>query len=31
MAMTPDLWLGAAVAFLLLGYLIVVLARTERF
>jgi len=31
MAMTPDLWLGAAVAFLLLGYLIVVLARPERF
>ena len=31
MVMTPDLWLGAAVALFLLAYLVVVLARPERF
>ena len=29
--MTPDLWLGAAVTLFLLAYLVVVLARPERF
>lgn len=29
--MTPDLWLGAAVVVFLLAYLVVVLARPERF
>lgn len=29
--MSLDLWLGAAVAFVILVYLLVVLARPERF
>ena len=29
--MTPDLWLGAATAIGLLGYLVAVLVRPERF
>ena len=29
--MTVDLWLGGAVALIVFGYLIAVLARPERF